>query len=445
MRRQEVSKGIVAAAVVLVGAALPASAMAAGEGPEGTTIVAAFLGGLLASLTPCVYPVIPLAVSVVGSWGEVGRRRAAFLSAMYAAGMTTTYAALGVVAGLTGVFFGSWSASPSFQFFFALLMWFFAAGMLGVYVFRLPAGLVDWAASVGGPGPLGSLLAGAVSGIMAAGCTGPALGGILVLIGATQDAGSAALLMVCFSLGLSLPFFLLGAVLPRLPRPGRWLAWVEAALGLILIGAGGYFASKGLELLGVRADATLAMAGGLLALLALGGWARLARSGAPGEARVATASLVALMAIGATSAGLGIAAQEQSAVGGVAWIEVTSSGEFREALAGRPVDKPVIVDFHADWCADCKAVQRSVFRDPEVVRLLNERFTPLRVDATAGAATVSETAERYQVPGVPAVRFLDRDGGELADLRINGPFDKTLFWRRVELAGGLDVAAGPAP
>jgi thiol:disulfide interchange protein DsbD len=322
--------------------------------------------------------------------------------------------------------------------------------MLGVYVFRLPAGLVDWASSVGGPGPLGSLLAGAVSGIMAAGCTGPALGGILVLIGATQDAASAAILMVCFSLGLSLPFFLLGAVLPRLPRPGRWLAWVETALGLILIGAGSYFAIKGLELLGARADATLAMAGGLLALLALGGWARLAHSGAPGEApareaRIATASLIALMAIGATSAGLGIAAQEQPAGAGIEWIEVKSSGEFREALAARPVDRPVIVDFHADWCADCKAVQRSVFRDPEVVRLLNERFTPLRVDATAGADSVSETAERYQVPGVPAVRFLDREGGELADLRINGPFDKTLFWKRLELAGGLDGTARPTP
>ena len=122
MRKQDASRATVAGGVVLVGAALPASAMAAGEGPGGTTIVAAFLGGLLASLTPCVYPVIPLAVSVIGSWGEVGRRRAAFLSAMYAAGMTTTYAALGVVAGLTGVFFGSWSASPSIQFFFALLI-----------------------------------------------------------------------------------------------------------------------------------------------------------------------------------------------------------------------------------------------------------------------------------------------------------------------------------
>jgi thiol:disulfide interchange protein DsbD len=438
MPKQRTSKGAIPAAVVLLGAALPASAMAADGGPEATTLLAAFLGGLLASLTPCVYPVIPLAVSVVGSWGEVGRRRAAFLSAMYAAGMTTTYAALGVVAGLTGAFFGSWSASPAFQFFFALLMWTFGAGMLGVYVFRLPSGLVDWASSVGGPGPLGSLLAGAVSGIMAAGCTGPALGGILVWIGATQDATSAALLMVCFSLGLSLPFFLLGTVLPRLPRPGRWLAWVETALGLILIGAGSYFAVKGLELLGVRANAHLAMAGGLLALLALGGSARLAPSGAPGEARIATASLVALMAIGTTSAGLGIAAQEQPAGGGVEWIEVRSSDEFRKALAARPVDRPVIVDFHADWCADCKAVQRSVFRDAEVVRLVNERFTPVRVDATSGADSVSEAAERYQVPGVPAVRFLDRNGGELADLRINGPFDKTLFWRRLELAGGLD-------
>jgi thiol:disulfide interchange protein DsbD len=357
---------------------------------------------------------------------------------LYAAGMTMTYAALGVVAGLTGVFFGSWSASPAFQFFFALLLWIFGAGMLGVYVFRLPAGLVDWAASVGGPGPLGSLLAGTVSGIMAAGCTGPALGGILVLIGATQDATSAALLMVCFSLGLSLPFFLLGAVLPRLPRPGRWLAWVETALGLVLIGAGSYFAIRGLELLGVGADAYLAMAGGLLALLALGGWAHLPRSGASGATRIATAWWVALMAIGATSAGLGIAGQEQRAGGGVAWIEVKSSGEYRQALAARSADRPVIVDFHADWCADCKAVQRSVFRDPEVVRLVNERFTPLRVDATAGAATVSETAERYQVPGVPAVRFLDRDGAELADLRIDGPFDRDLFVGRLELAGGLD-------
>jgi thiol:disulfide interchange protein DsbD len=364
---------------------------------------------------------------------------------MYAAGMTTTYAALGVVAGLTGVLFGSWSASPAFQFFFALLMWIFAAGMLGVYSFRLPAGVVDWASSVGGPGPVGSLLAGAVSGIMAAGCTGPVLAGILAWIGAAQDVGSAALVMVCFSLGLSLPFFLLGAVLPRLPRPGRWLAWVETALGLILIGAGSYFAAKGFELLGVRVDAPLAAAGGLLALLALGTWAHLARSDAFAQGRLATASLVTVMAVGATAAGLGLAGEMPPAGGGVEWIEVSSSGEFREVLAARPADRPVIVDFHADWCTDCKAVQRSVFRDPEVVRLVNERFTPVRVDATAGADSVSEAAERYQVPGVPAVRFLDRDAGELADLRIDGPFDKALFRKRLELADGLDATARPAP
>jgi thiol:disulfide interchange protein DsbD len=290
---------------------------------------------------------------------------------------------------------------------------------------------------VGGPGPLGSLLAGAVSGIMAAGCTGPALGGILVLIGATQDATSAALLMVCFALGLSLPFFLLGAVLPRLPRPGRWLAWVETALGLLLIGAGSYFAARGLGLLGMRGDATLAVIGGFLAAFALGTWARLAHSDAFGQGRFATALLVGVMAVGTTFAGLGLAGQMQPAGGGVEWIEVSSSEEFRTALAARRADRPVIVDFHAYWCTDCETVQRSVFQDPELARLVNERFTPIRVDATSGADSVSEAASRYQVPGVPAVRFLDRDARELAELRIDGPFDKALLRKRLELAGGF--------
>ncbi|MEW6441551.1 MAG: cytochrome c biogenesis protein CcdA [bacterium] len=421
------------AAVVAIGT--PASAQAA-AGPVAAG--AAFLGGLLTALTPCVYPIIPLAVGFMGSWGHVGRRRAALLSGAYVLGMGSVFTSLGVAAGLSHSLFGSWSASATFQLLAAALLWFFAAGMLGVYAFRLPQSLTRWASRAGGPGPLGAVAAGAASGFLAAGCTGPVLGGILTYIGATQDLWSAALIMMSFSAGLGLPFFLLGTALPALPRPGRWLLWTEGAVGVLLLATGAYFAAQALHRMGARLEPEWLSVGVTLAVGGLGAWLWAAKTrripGRPAWARL----VVLLMAGGMTLAATGLLASESAH--SIAWVQVKSEPEFDRALRGSADGKPVIVDFHADWCPDCRVMESTVFADHALAGELREHFVTVRVDATDDTDAVTPVARRFGVPGLPAVRFFSADGTERQDLRIDGPFHKERFLEHLNRLRATSVA-----
>ena len=421
---------------ILITMGVPAVALGADGQAGAVTLGAAFLGGLLAALTPCVYPVIPLAVGTMGAWGKIGRGRAAFLSGAYVLGMVAVYSTLGVAAGLSGSLFGGWAGSPVFKIGAASLMWVLGAGLLGVYAFRLPPRVTQWAATIGGAGPAGALLSGAVSGILAAGCVGPVLGGILTYVGVSQDVGSAAAIMTAFSLGMGVPFFLLGTVLPSLPRPGGWLVWVEAALGVALIGTGGYFMAGVLSTMGIDAGPIALAAGVIVALAAVGTWIWAASTHRVPGRRTLAGTLVVVMALGLTSTALGRLSPAERPEHAVAWSTVRSDDELARALARRTAGKPVVVDFHADWCADCRVVERTVLSDEEVARRLGESFTTIRVDATDGTDPLLPIAKRYGVPGVPAVRFFGADGVEIEDLRINGPFDKERLMRHLSRAEG---------
>jgi peptide methionine sulfoxide reductase msrA/msrB len=409
------------------------------------TLAAAFAGGLLTSLTPCVYPVIPLTVGYLGSWGRIGRRRSALLSSLYVAGLVAVYSSLGLAAGLGGSFFGAWAASPIYRLAVALLMWGFGASLLGLFRVQLPSTLIAWASRVGGPSPLGAVAVGAVSGLITAGCTGPVLAAILTYAGATQSVSGSAALMVSFSLGLALPFFLLGTLLPSLPRPGRWLAGVEALLGLAIIATGSFFAAQALGSLGAGRLAWGLALGAPLALLGLLALLRERRGAIAREPRRAVlGASLALMLGGSLLGAQSLVSAEPAA--GPAWSRATSTAELDRALAGRR-GRPVLVDFHADWCADCRAMD-GVFRDAEVRRLLDARQSgegrrgapmvlAVRVDASDGGRGISAVAKRYGVRGLPALRFLKADGSEDRQLRVDGPFNREVLLARLEAALGM--------
>ena len=415
----------------------PQDALAAGTRSTNTFgLVAAFFGGLLTALTPCVYPVIPLVISQVGKWGKISRKQAAIRSGSLVLGMIVVYTSLGVVAGLTNSFFGSWTASPAFRLGAALLMWVFAAGLLGAFVFRLPTKLTSWASGIGGTGLVGAFLTGTVSGVLSAGCTGPVLAGILTFIAASQSIFDAITLMLAFSVGLGIPFFLLGILLPSLPRPGQWLIWVEAFLGIALIATGAYFAAGALQALGVELSIMLS----LIALLAMPAgiilwiWA-VKKSYIPVVRSLAILPVI-LISIGMTGTWIYVstAASMQAQKTGIMWETVDSSESFERLLAENRSRKPILVDFHADWCADCRQMEKQVFSDPDVSEFVQKNFFTIRIDATAGAENVMEVAKKYGVPGVPALRFFSSEKNEQSALRRNGPIEKEAFLKAAQTA-----------
>ena len=204
----------------------------------GLVLLLLFLGGLGASLTPCVYPLIPLTISIFGA-GEARSRLAAFgLSSIYVAGIVVCFTALGLLAATVGRGIGQAMNNP--WVLAGLAGIFIAMGLssLGAFEIALPAGLQQSLSSGQGKGAPRAFLMGLVAGLLATPCVGPILVSVLVFVAQTQDMALGALLLATFALGLGMLFLVVGTfagLLARLPRSGPWMVGVKTVFGIVFV------------------------------------------------------------------------------------------------------------------------------------------------------------------------------------------------------------------
>ncbi|MFN3395684.1 MAG: cytochrome c biogenesis protein CcdA [Thermodesulfovibrionales bacterium] len=213
------------------------------ENPSLFSLALSFLGGVLASLTPCVYPMIPIIIGIIGA-STIDKRLTAFiLSLSYAIGLSIVYSALGIFAALTGRFFGEISTSP-----WSYLIFGNVCLILGLW-------MMDWiniplfskTRTSERKGYLGAFITGLLSGLVAAPCTSPVLAGLLIYISTTKNLLLGGSMMLSFSLGMSALLIAIGTfsgTLKSLPRPGNWMVWIKRILAVVLFGLGEYYLLK---------------------------------------------------------------------------------------------------------------------------------------------------------------------------------------------------------
>ncbi|WP_456385724.1 cytochrome c biogenesis protein CcdA [Desulfolithobacter sp.] len=203
--------------------------------------VAAYGGGLLASLTPCVYPMIPITAGVIGNANVGGSRGRGFLLSMaYVAGMACTYAALGLFAAATGRFFGTINTSPWTFFLVGNIILFLGLGMLDV--FQLPTFAPRVTTKM--KGAPGVFAVGMASGLVAGPCTAPVLGALLAYVATTGNMVLGASLLFVFSFGMGAILLVVGTfsgVLASIPRSGTWMVTIKKVMGFVMIGLAEYF------------------------------------------------------------------------------------------------------------------------------------------------------------------------------------------------------------
>jgi thiol:disulfide interchange protein DsbD len=219
---------------------------------------ALFLAGLATSLTPCVYPMIPITAGILtgaqthrrtdaqadGSAGTTGFRRRLGLTLTYALGLALLYATLGLVAGLTGSLFGTVSANPWARFATGNLLLLFALAMLDVIPVAAPQRALAWAARFAGGSYAGVFAMGATSGLVAAPCGAPAFAAVLTWVGTTQSAALGFAYLFVFSLGMTALLIVVGlfsGTLAALPKAGRWMQWIKRLAGIVLLGMAEYY------------------------------------------------------------------------------------------------------------------------------------------------------------------------------------------------------------
>ncbi len=211
------------------------------------SVAICFGGGVLASLSPCVYPLLPIVATYVGSrsMGDPTRTKAFFMSLAYVLGLAVVYTGLGMAAALTGSLFGGIASHPWARIVVANIFILLGLNILDA----IPLPFFSGGGSTGGgqkdrQGFFGAFTLGAASGVVASPCTAPVLGVLLTYVATTQNVALGGSLLFAFSLGFGLLLLLVGTfsgIMTALPKPGNWMNLLKKALGIIMILLGEYY------------------------------------------------------------------------------------------------------------------------------------------------------------------------------------------------------------
>lgn len=384
-------------------------------------LLAAFVGGLLTSLTPCVYPLIPITVRYFGGMKSGSKSRLLPMALCYVAGMVLLYASLGTLFASLKWVFGSFLANPWVLGAIALFCASMSLSMLGAFSLQLPMTLNTRLSQVGGQSYGGALAMGVVSGFIAAPCTGPVLAVILTLIANSGRVFFGFNLMVCFALGLGVPFLLLALFsgnLRKLPSSGVWMETVKLGLAVAMLVVAVYFAHLAspvfASLLQSLPRNPLLLGGATL--MALVGIGAMLRMPVAADSRLLKFATVSTLSMTVSIALFGSAHSNQaSKEAPIVWLADHDAGISRAQSEKRPV----MVDFTADWCQACKELEHQTYVDADVQREA-QRYIAIKIDATDVDDRINALFARYSVLGLPTVIFIDSAGQVLTTPRVTG-------------------------
>jgi len=406
------------------------------------TLAIFFGAGILLTFTPCVLPMIPiLSGIIVGENRAVAKAHAFALSVTYVLGMAVTYAAIGVIAALSGAFISAALQNPWVLAAFAAIFVVLALSMFGFYDLQLPSALHSKAHAASAKlrgGELGAVaLMGMLSAAIVSPCVAAPLAGALLYISQTRDAVLGGAALFSLALGMGVPLVVVGtAEGALLPKSARAMSAVKKFFGWALLGVAIWIVSPIIPVAAQMLAWAALLIVGAVYLHALdplphdaSGYARLWK-GVGVIALVAGAALVIGALSGARDplqplAGLRAAEAPGTPAGEVRFERVGTVAQLDARL--KTASRPVMLDFYADWCVSCKEMERFTFSDPMVKAELAQMVL-LQVDVTRNTPEDQALLKRYRLFGPPGIVFFDQAGREIPGLRVIGfqPADKFL-------------------
>jgi thiol:disulfide interchange protein DsbD len=387
----------------------------------------AFLGGILTSFTPCVYPMIPATVAIFGAKEVKSRLAACSLAAVYVFGVAISYASLGVLAATIGTVFGTMMENPWLIGTVAAFYVILALSMLDVFVFYLPSSWVSAASKVNRKGYTGAFLMGLVSSIVFAPCGEPILLGILTWVAKTQSFFLGFWLLFVYAWGIGLLFFVIAtfsSAIQYLPKAGSWMVAVKDFFGLLLLGLAVYWVHFVLPPAWLWGIATCYFLGVATFIhtknQGLEGWSRTLFSFATlASLLFATLPLQRFALIqgwlpSPSVQNVGVLSQPGST--GISWL---SGSPVSDLARARAMGKRVIVDYRTNVCVKCDEIEHYVFSNPDVQKALSD-FVAIKVNLSEVARNkeVRELQQKREVYAVPVIEFYDSKGNLLEHKRI---------------------------
>lgn len=391
-------------------------------------VLLTFFGfGLLLSLTPCVFPMIPILSSIIvgASKNEtMTASRGFFLSLVYVLSMSVAYTIAGVIAGIFGANLQVALQNPYVLVIFALIFVALAFSMFGYFEIRLPQAIQNRVNKTTDgkekQGILGIAIMGFLSALIVGPCVAPPLAGALVYIGQTGDAILGGLALFVMSLGMGVPLLLIGLGAGKfMPKPGGWMESITRIFGIVMLGVAIWLLDRVLS-------ASIIIY--LWALLLLGSAIYL-KTYQHILAQLITVVIFILgivLFVGAISGATNplnplekFTSSKMTQVSDEKLIFKKVKNIQELELAIKNSNKPVMLDFWASWCVSCKELEEITFQDEQVINKLQE-FTLLKADVTENNDEDKALQKKFGVVGPPALIFWDKDKNEIQASRIIG-------------------------
>ncbi|MFW2612962.1 protein-disulfide reductase DsbD [Aliarcobacter butzleri] len=391
-------------------------------------VLLTFFGfGLLLSLTPCVFPMIPILSSIIvgASKNEtMTASRGFFLSLVYVLSMSIAYTIAGVIAGIFGANLQVALQNPYVLVIFALIFVALAFSMFGYFEIRLPQAIQNRVNKTTDgkekQGILGIAIMGFLSALIVGPCVAPPLAGALVYIGQTGDAILGGLALFVMSLGMGVPLLLIGLGAGKfMPKPGGWMESITKIFGIVMLGVAIWLLDRVL-------NASIIIY--LWALLLLGSaiYLKIYQHILTQLITVVIFILGVILFVGAISGATNplnplekFTSSKMTQVYDEKLIFKKVKNIQELELAIKNSNKPVMLDFWASWCVSCKELEEITFQDEQVINKLQE-FTLLKADVTENNDEDKALQKKFGVVGPPALIFWDKDKNEIQASRIIG-------------------------
>ena len=390
------------------------------------TLVAFFIGGLLLSFTPCVFPMYPILTGIiVGQGDKLSTKRAFALSFAYVQGMAVTYTLLGIVVAIAGAQFQAMFQHPIVLIALSVLFIFLALSMFGIFNLALPSSwqnkLNQLSSNQKGGSYVGVLMMGAISGLVASPCTTAPLTGALLYISQSGDILLGASALYALSLGMGLPLLVLGSSGGKLlPKAGNWMNVIKNIFGLLLLAVPIFLLERFLPVVVIEIM-------WVILILSAAGYFYTVNQDSNKTFGFGLRSVLIflLFFVGANKAYQLVYPNSQASVSQQSqqrgFVHIKNLAEMNQAIAkANAQGKTVMVDLYADWCVACKEFEEYTFFEANVQKSLSDTVL-LQIDLTDTGSTDSvELMSHFDIFGLPSILFFDKQGNELSQRRVTG-------------------------
>lgn len=342
------------------------------------TFITVFFAGVLTSLTPCIFPMIPITLAILGNKAHNrSKTKSFFISLVYVFGIATTYSLLGIIAASTGGLFGALLGHPIAIGIISLTFVVMGLSMFGAFEVQLPTAIRRQLTNVKpGQSFVGAYLSGTIAGVVASPCVGPVLIGILTYVAKTQNMLLGLSLLFTYAFGMGQLFLVMGTgshLLNRLPKSGNWMVRIKQGFGVVMIFMAVFYAYP---LLKSNFDALQ-------------------------DKKIA---------------------QTESR-----WKPYSEELILQAQKEG----KAVIIDFWAEWCGACSQLEAETFSQQDVASMLDKSFVLIKFDATNSSDKLNKLREKYEILGLPHVAFYDTKGTYQKELTLTGFEAHEPFLKRI--------------